>query len=601
MDPLLDRLDSLIKRFGPLDHMVELQLAPRVLAALLVRRPSDPSFEDWRKLAFDAFDDPYIDLGLRLVAGFYLMVSHVWAGDPTHARQIVEMLKNMAREADASPIARVTALMVEGWLAALSAQREESFDAMEAGLELAKESGVHLWDSMLMLIGATVAKIRGDKETAARILDELSTQLSQLRPLDRLYFYHQRAWLAMLQDDPVRAQADQRVALEFAVRVGSKYSLADANYGMMWVMHALKDKLERDRYFAEVERLEGELNSVYLEFMLCFARAAFALDEKNPSEIRMRVADLMRLGREYWLTGMTWWQPRIASRLCSVALGEGIEVDYALHLIRLHGLVPEDETQMSTTWPYPVRIKTLGMFSVMVDDQPLQSEGRGQRKPLELLAAVIALGAVNVGEEQVMDALWPEADITQARQNLKAALHRLRRMIGMRSVSVQAGKISLDSRYVWVDVQSFMRLIEEIEACMSDGSDVPGHLLREWMSLYQGEFLAGEPGIWALQLRENVRAKALRLLEQVGDMLLRQGDGSEARKYFERGIEIDPYAEVFYRGLMQSHHQLGRVVEVRKVYERCEQLLKEAFGVGCSPETEALYRSAGMIDEGRQS
>lgn len=597
LDRYLDRLDGLVARFSPLERSIELQLAPRVLACLLVRRPGDPAFEHWRKLAYEALNDPGVEPGLRLLSGYHLVGSHIWAGDPIHAHHVVAMLKSMSRSDQGAHSLRLTAMMVESWVAALSAQREESFDAMEEALALANESGVHLWDSMLLLIGATVAEIRGELEIAGLQLGRLEAQLGRLRPLDQLYFFHQRAWLALLQGDPVRALADQRKALDIAVRLGMKFPLADAHVGMMWAMHAVKDRAGTVHYFGEAERLAKELHSVYLEFMLRFARAVFGLDGEDRNERVERVGTLMKLGREHGITGMTWWQPRLAARLCAVALEEGIEVEYAYHLIRLHGLVPDDAAAATGAWPYPVHLRTLGEFSLTVDNQPLRTGGKAQKKPLELLATLVALGPLGVSEDRLVDALWPETDLAQARQNLKVTLHRLRRLVGMRAVRVEGGKLSLDSRYIWVDALAFMQVDRDIEAGLSAGHEVSSQLLDHLLTTYRGEFLPDEYGVWALPMREGLRARVLRILEQVGGRLLQEGRYAEAGGCFERGIQIDPYAEEFYRGLMQSYHRLGRLAEVRRVYERCERLLREVLGVACSPDTEALYRAVGLTHD----
>ena len=70
-------------------------------------------------------------------------------------------------------------------------------------------------------------------------------------------------------------------------------------------------------------------------------------------------------------------------------------------------------------WPYPIKIYTLGRFEIIRDDEPLHFSGKEQKKPLELLKALIAFGGRDVPEERLTDALWPDADGDHGAQVLR--------------------------------------------------------------------------------------------------------------------------------------------------------------------------------------
>jgi two-component SAPR family response regulator len=110
------------------------------------------------------------------------------------------------------------------------------------------------------------------------------------------------------------------------------------------------------------------------------------------------------------------------SKLCAHALRQGIEVNYVKELIRHRGLTPPDaETE---DWPWPVKIYALGRFSVVIDDEPLRSEGKAQKRPLDLLKAILAHGGRGVNQDDLANLLWPDLDA--ARSALEVTLHRLR-------------------------------------------------------------------------------------------------------------------------------------------------------------------------------
>ena len=68
----------------------------------------------------------------------------------------------------------------------------------------------------------------------------------------------------------------------------------------------------------------------------------------------------------------------------------------------------------------------------------------------------------------------------------------------------------------------------------------------------------------------------------------------EARRCFEKALEIDPLAEGFYRGLMQINLAAGRHAEARAVYRRCRKMLLLHFNCPPSAEIEVL---AGLIQK----
>ena len=116
-----------------------------------------------------------------------------------------------------------------------------------------------------------------------------------------------------------------------------------------------------------------------------------------------------------------WWQPSVMSRLCAVALEHAIDTEYVRHLIRRRGLVPERPVE---NWPYPIKIYTLGSFRLLKDDGPFQFTGKVQRKPLEMLKALIALGGKDISESRLCDILWPDADGDSALKSFEMTLHR---------------------------------------------------------------------------------------------------------------------------------------------------------------------------------
>ena len=89
-------------------------------------------------------------------------------------------------------------------------------------------------------------------------------------------------------------------------------------------------------------------------------------------------------------------------------------------------------------------------------------------------------------QNQISDALWPDAEGDDARHSLKTTVHRLRKLLGNEQViSVDAGKLSLNPQYCWTDVWAFDRLLEPDGGSGVDGVEVTEKMERA-LQLYKG-------------------------------------------------------------------------------------------------------------------
>jgi DNA-binding SARP family transcriptional activator len=99
-------------------------------------------------------------------------------------------------------------------------------------------------------------------------------------------------------------------------------------------------------------------------------------------------------------------------------------------------------------WPWPLRIRTHGRFSVVRDGEPVALDG----KRLELLQALVSLGARNVQQSALIEAVWPGMDPQQAQAAFDAAVNELCRALGDASLLVVKGtSVTLDPGQVWID------------------------------------------------------------------------------------------------------------------------------------------------------
>jgi DNA-binding SARP family transcriptional activator len=327
-------------------------------------------------------------------------------------------------------------------------------------------------------------------------------------------------------------------------------------------------------------------------------KARFAL-EKDQWDLGLKaLRKALSLGKEIDLYHNMIESRSAVARLLQLALEHDIEADYVSAYIRKRSLAPDTPPITVENWPWPLKVFTLGRFSIVKDEAPIRFPTKAQKKPLELIKVLIALGGRDVDKDHISDALWPEVDGDKADRALTTTLHRLRQLLdNKQAVQIQSSKLELNPSYCWVDCWAFERLLSMAEEARKlKDMDTSMSLTEKALAVYKGDFLAGdtlEP--WAVSQRERLRSRFLQAINLIGSSLASIGQWKKAADYYRRSLDVDDFSEETYQRLMYCLQQLGRKTEVLSVYERCRKTLHAAFGLEPSPETRKIIQS--VMDE----
>src|SRR5690349_1760153 len=268
---------------------------------------------------------------------------------------------------------------------------------------------------------------------------------------------------------------------------------------------------------------------LHRDFALILADVALAATQwKADGAIPVgTVTQIMERARAYNWRGIAMLLSPVVARICSEALRLGIETDFARMLIRDKRLPAP--SPYDPHWPWPIRIHALGGLRIVVDEQPLVFGARAQRKPLDLVKAIVAHGPPSVDAAVVLDALWPDAEGAAARASFDMTVMRLRKMLGRDDALVlEAGRIGFDAAVVWVDAHAF-------SAGASD--DYPGPL-----------FANDAVAPWWAAARERLHQQFLRRAVERGRCLEAKQQFTEALAMYEAALALDSLAEELYQG-----------------------------------------------------
>jgi DNA-binding SARP family transcriptional activator len=571
LDRWIAVLDALLARHGELPTPeTEARVAAGMLAALMYRQPHRPDLPQWAARArLIALATP--DARTRMLLGNQLVHYYTaWLGDLPTARLLIEAIRPTADPFAAGPLAHIARCAMEATYHWYVGAHEECLRLVNEGLETTRRYGAR-FTSLLETLGIYAHLTAGDLAAAERLLKESAATALGGR-LYRAHGHFLSFACALYRRDFGHALAAAREAVALAEATGAPHRQAMYRSGLALALFLGGERREALRVLAEARRIARHSRSPNIEFSCLYLGAWFLLERGKERRALPLLRRTLAIARSRGYRNRLFWTTEISTRLFAAALEHGIEVPYVEDLIRRRRLVPAPHVSHLERWPFPVRIYTLGRFAVLIDGKPLEFSGKAQRKPLELLMALVAFGARDVSEQRLTEALWPQADGDAAHQACAAALHRLRKLLGCdEAVRLQRNHFSLDPRFVWVDLWAFER-----------GA----------LALYQGPFLGeqAEAG-WAIPLRERLHARYVRHVAERGRALLAAGEYSAAIAALERGLNVDPLAEELYQALMLCYQALDRRAEAIKVYQRCEKTLAASLGVAPGGKTVALYQS----------
>jgi LuxR family transcriptional regulator, maltose regulon positive regulatory protein len=517
---------------------------------------------------------------LAAVSAGFVLVQHFSLGSLRAGAQSARQLDSFMQKPELSPMVKALSWIQLGHFALRTGDCPRARAALLAGLEVARANALNL--PMLRVFSnlglAFEALQRGDlaqAELHRRAMEEATTPD---RKTDRVGMLRIQIWIACHRGQWELAHAVAETQLLLARECGLFVVLFESYMLLAYVCAQTQREAQMEAALAEVDALISGTAFDHFRYQFDLARAYRALLAGDRTACHRSLVAGLAGSRSDEGRFMLRMQPRVLSSLLGEALQAGIDAGYATQLIAEMGVPPPPTPAES--WPWPIRIYTLGRFAVQRDGQPLEFSRKSPRKTLALLKVIIANGGSGVREQQLLDIFWSDEEGDVAVRSLTAALHRLRTLLGdNEAVIQQGGTLSLNPSRVWVDALAFDGLFSGVASIDA------GQLLE----LYRGGFLKedeGEP--WSVTTRERLRSRFIHALGLATANLEREGRYELAIECYLRGIDCDPVIETFYQGLMRCYAHTGRRAEAVAAYQRLKHILSVALSLKPSAATENL-------------
>ncbi|HVE49573.1 MAG TPA: BTAD domain-containing putative transcriptional regulator [Casimicrobiaceae bacterium] len=597
LDRWLPEFDRLLGRdASSLDRASELRARAAYLIVLLFRAPNDVRI-DACATRLDTLIDEEADLNVRMMAASTLFNYYNWEGKSNAADGLVARIAPIASHPDVTPLMQVWWRTHLAFWHYINGRYDASSAVTGEAREIAQRYGLEAY--LFEIDHAEVSALlnKGEYVEAKARVAQMEKRLTPARRMDSAYFHNLRANLeqrlghftAALQDSERAVALARETGLptmqfpHFLVRLAhSRMGAGDNKSGLAALDEAIALASGADRASFMHQR---ELLHIALD-----------VEAGNRERARAQLAEVLGGYRTRRQGVFLRSRPDVAARLAAFALREGVERDYVKLLIERNNLkAPIDADEH---WPFALRIRALGGFTLERRGEPMRFPGKAQQRPLELLKFIAAHGGRDVDATRATATLWPDADGAAAKTSFDTTLFRLRKLIDVDNVlTLSAGKLALSSELCWIDINVLGVILDDLDR--TEEHDLSA-LAKRLVTAYPGPLLGNDDSTWIVKPRDALRARVVRALTRIGERLESTGDWQGAIDIYRRGLEADNLAEPLYRGLMRSLAAAGDLAEAQNAFRRCRELLSVVLGMKPSPETERLHAELLRTESPRQ-
>lgn len=572
---------------------IEDRVVATMFNAMALQMPHHPEISLWERRAKKTMRHTS-DNNLRILIGYHLFQYYGWLGEEARARSLNDEMQPLIHSSRVSPLLQIlwcTQEAIFGWL---MGSVDNSLSVVEKGLKLAEISGIHLYDSILLSQGIYGSVTIGDYDRASEYLKRTTLPLDMSPPIRLSHYLFQSAIVALGKGDIRYAIEQVEVSLGILRERGLPFGQAINHIALANAYIEIGQYDTATGHIVSAYDIGCGMKSKNLEYMCSLSNAHLAMVRGDETECLKLVHNAMTMARENGIVNIFYTHRPVMVRLCAKALEAGIEVEHVKKIIKRSNLIPDVPMQYIESWPWPVKIYTLGRFMILKDDIPLKFPKKTQQRPLDLLKTAIALGGRDVSEGELTDTLWPDMEGDAAHHVFEMNLSRLRQLLGYaNAIELRNSRLTIDPGYCWVDLWAFERLMGEIDKQVKSGNienAVP--LFEKAIRMYQGGFLAGdEDNPSVISTQEHLKDHIRRHIEDIGCYLEQTGQVEKAIRCFVKGLEVDDLFEAFYQRLMVCYQRLGRRAEALALYNRLKKTLSTTFAIEPSSKTENIYKA----------
>lgn len=522
---------------------------------------------------------------LRVMVGTGLAWATCIKGDGAKFTKVVDILRRYINEPSIAPFHRIAAsipIAYHDW----STSSKFNNEFAQQGLALAEKTGIHHLDGVLIDHIAMSFLVKGELVKAKDKLDKLTEENYQSHGVSYSAILMTTSMFELERGELIQACETTEVLLEVTLENGLQMPYAASLNLHAEILSALGKYEQALTSIDKAHVIANDIESNMLKFQGMISRAVVACHMKDLDGMVSYISSAFVLGKENKIYAYKGVVRSSILKLCIVAYEHNIETDYAAKLVELYQLSYPVDQAIIEYWPWRIKLRVFKEFGVSIRGDNLSVKNKSQRKAIELLQVLTAMGGKSVESWQIAEILWPDSDGDAMQQALDTTIHRLRKIISKEAIVVQNNKLSLASEHCWTDIWQFEAIVMQLDKSITEklSANEIYYQAKQLLNIYTGVLLQDVDASWLISKREKYTSEFLRSIDQAVDYLQTHSSFEQVIELAQMAILRAPDQENFYLHAMQSYRAIGHNSKALDVFRRCEQNFRQSQGSSLSSQ-----------------
>ncbi|WP_430228843.1 BTAD domain-containing putative transcriptional regulator [Nitrosomonas communis] len=594
----MNRFDEIRKHYHPRPSIeLKIKFYMAAINGLTIYDPHHPRLKTLIRICERLFLSTPMKT-IKLLLGTQLAQYYMFNCQLTKLRTSAAFLELIVEDQAIPAMVRIMSTYLLANQRLFMADTIKALEYAQRGLQLSELSGIRSFEAVLLatIVGCHINN--GDLISAEIVLQRTIKYENAYQRISTVMHYSYAVWLAALAGKLHQAFEQSQKTLQLAKLVHFKIACVS-----LWSLEvqilaelSLWHKAEQTLSLLSTAAIDTNNNHNLIQYHIADAWLAYL--RQNQLRTLAALKELLQILHTEEIVAFFGWRPKVLTSLCLLAIENGIEEEFAVHLLQKHRLLACPPTYLEK-WPWPVRIYSFGSLIVEVEGKQIEHSGKSQKKILELLETLVILGGRKAPSIQLTDILWPDVDGDLARQSLETALHRLRKLLGKEAIILNSGLVSLNSNYCWLDLCAFEETVDKLEQAFTDeqSSEII-KLTDRLLKLYQGPFLKDFDSGLGILKQSQLLNKLFRALDLSISFHEKKGEYDRACLLLNKAVELRPLTEASYRQLMSYYIRQGQPDQALQTYHQCHRILFEGFKIRLSNE---ILELAKQLKRGEES
>ncbi|WP_019912813.1 response regulator [Paenibacillus sp. HW567] len=225
--------------------------------------------------------------------------------------------------------------------------------------------------------------------------------------------------------------------------------------------------------------------------------------------------------------------------------------------------------------------------------QPLPAIRWRTSKAQELFAYLFHNRNRFVSKDSLIELLWPNTNLKKASTHLYTTVYQVRQCLKQAEIELQISNVSGGEGYTLETGNLLIDSSEWEKSILAQNAINPMNYEdhQRLFDFYSGDYLSDYDYLWAESERQRLRTIWLHHAMGIAEFYVDSGKIAEAVTVYQRIVQLQPYFEQGYLGLMKVYDSIGERSAVEDQYHILTELLNQELSIELPANIRTWYEN----------